>query len=107
MMERMTKRTAANGIILTGIFTSATYDTPEEVRQLLADYEDTGLTPEEIKSAFNEDAIIKLCAQALGVSADRSLLSRLIQSTTPTIWRTSSKQNGLKSSMKWSEVYWN
>lgn len=45
-MERLTKRTAANGIILTGIFTSATYDTPEEVRQLLADYEDTGLTPE-------------------------------------------------------------
>ena len=70
-MERLTKRTAANGIILTGIFTSATYDTPEEVRQLLADYEDTGLTPEVIKSALNEDAIIKLCAQALGFSADR------------------------------------
>lgn len=42
-----------------------------EALNKLADYEDTFLTPEEIKSAFNEDAIIKLRAQALGVSADR------------------------------------
>ena len=37
----------------------------------LQEYMDLGLTPEEIKSALDADAIIKLCAQALGVSADR------------------------------------
>lgn len=34
-------------------------------------YEDTGLTPEEIKAPFTEDAMINLAAQALGVEADR------------------------------------
>ncbi len=43
----------------------------QQVVDRLAEYEDTGLTPEVIKSALNEDAIISLCAQALGVSADR------------------------------------
>ncbi len=43
----------------------------QQVVDRLAEYEDTGLTPEVLKSAFNEDAIISLCAQALGVSADR------------------------------------
>ena len=33
----------------------------------LAAYEDTGLTPEEIKAPFTEDTMIKLAAQALGV----------------------------------------
>ena len=33
----------------------------------LAAYEDTGLTPEEIKAPFTEDAMINLAAQALGV----------------------------------------
>ena len=37
----------------------------------LAAYEDTGLTPEEIKAPFTEDAMINLAAQALGVEADR------------------------------------
>ena len=37
----------------------------------LAAYEDTGLTPEEIKAPLTEDAIINLTAQALGVEADR------------------------------------
>lgn len=37
----------------------------------LAAYEDTGLTPEEIRSVFNEDAVLKLAAQALGTTADR------------------------------------
>ena len=75
-MERLTKRTAANGIILTGIFTSATYDTPEEVRQLLADYEDTGLTPERCAELSRElerankqlkaaDECIARCQEAL------------------------------------------
>ena len=37
----------------------------------LAAYEDTGLTPEEIKSAVTPDAIIKLAAQALETTPER------------------------------------
>ena len=36
----------------------------------LADYEDTGLEPEDLKKAFNETAIIKLAAQALSTTPD-------------------------------------
>lgn len=36
----------------------------------LAAYEDTGLMPEEIKSAFMTDALIKLAAQALETTPD-------------------------------------
>ncbi len=34
-------------------------------------YEDTGLTPEEIKAPFTEDTMINLAAQALGAEASR------------------------------------
>ena len=37
----------------------------------LAAYEDTGLTPEEIKAPFTEDAMINLAAQAMGVEPSR------------------------------------
>lgn len=37
----------------------------------LVEYEDTGLTPEEIKAPFTEDTMINLAAQALGAEADR------------------------------------
>ena len=37
----------------------------------LAAYEDTGLKPEDMKRAFNEDAVLKLAGQALGMSPDR------------------------------------
>ena len=37
----------------------------------LAAYEDTGLTPEEIKAPFTEDTMINLAAQALGVETSR------------------------------------
>lgn len=37
----------------------------------LAAYEDTGLEPEDMKRAFNEDAVLKLAGQALGMSPDR------------------------------------
>ena len=37
----------------------------------LAAYEDTGLTPEEIKSAITKDALIKLTAQALETTPER------------------------------------
>ena len=47
------------------------------VCERLAAYEDTGLTPEEIKAPFTEDAMINLAAQALGVEADR--LRKLVE----------------------------
>ena len=37
----------------------------------LAAYEDTGLEPEDIKQAFNEDAVLKLAGQVLSVTPDR------------------------------------
>ena len=37
----------------------------------LAAYEDTGVTPEEIKAPFTEDTMINLAAQALGVEPSR------------------------------------
>lgn len=37
----------------------------------LAAYEDTGLTPEEIKAPFTEDTMINLAAQVLGVEPSR------------------------------------
>jgi hypothetical protein len=43
----------------------------EDVAKRLAAYEDTGLEPEDFKKAFNEDAVVKLAAQALGTTPDR------------------------------------
>lgn len=37
----------------------------------LAAYEDMGLKPEDMKRAFNEDTVLKLAGQALGMSPDR------------------------------------
>ena len=37
----------------------------------LAAYEDTGLTPEEIKAPFTEDTMINMAAQAMGVEPSR------------------------------------
>ena len=37
----------------------------------LAAYEDMGLEPEDIKKVFNEDALLKLTGQLLGVTPDR------------------------------------
>ena len=50
------------------------YDTDcsqKQVWERLKAYEDTGLTPEEIKAPFTEDAMINLAAQALGVEPSR------------------------------------
>ena len=41
------------------------------VVERLAAYEDTGLTPEEIKAQFTENTMINLAAQALGVEPSR------------------------------------
>lgn len=43
----------------------------DKLIERLAAYEDTGLTPEEIKAPFTEDTMINLAAQALGVEASR------------------------------------
>lgn len=50
-----------------------TRDCPFEtaICERLAEYEDTGFSPEEIKSAFTPDASIKLAAQALGTTPER------------------------------------
>lgn len=50
------------------------YDTDcsqKQVWERLKAYEDTGLTPEEIKTPFTEDAMLNLAAQALGVEPSR------------------------------------
>lgn len=50
------------------------YDTDcsqKQVWERLKQYEGTGLTPEEIKAPFTEDAMINLAAQALGVEPSR------------------------------------
>ena len=50
------------------------YDTAcsqKQVWERLKAYEDTGLTPEEIKAPFTEDEMINLAAQALGVEPSR------------------------------------
>lgn len=43
----------------------------------LKEYEDTGLTPEQMKQSFNEDAILQLAAQIAGITPDR--LKALLQ----------------------------
>lgn len=46
-------------------------DCVKELAARLAAYEETGLEPEDMKRAFNEDAVLKLAGQALGMSPDR------------------------------------
>ncbi|RJV97923.1 hypothetical protein DWW15_11745 [Subdoligranulum sp. AF14-43] len=43
----------------------------QEIFDRLAAYEETGLEPEDMKRAFNEDAVLKLAGQILGMSPDR------------------------------------
>lgn len=43
----------------------------DKLIERLAAYDDTGLTPEEIKAPLTEDAMINLAAQALGVEPSR------------------------------------
>ena len=79
-MERMTKRRIDDGEAYLacvelpenecdGICTTC-WRAGEAVDKLAA-YEDTGLTPEEIKSAITKDALIKLTAQALETTPER------------------------------------
>lgn len=80
-MERLTERTSSGAANLAypaacyfndgtrdGIATSAYR---QKAINRLAAYEDTGLEPEEIKTAFNEGALLKLTAQYLSTTPDR------------------------------------
>ena len=46
-------------------------DCVKELAARLAAYEDTGLEPDDIKRVFNEDAVLNLAGQALGITPDR------------------------------------
>ena len=46
-------------------------DCVKELAARLAAYEETGLEPEDMKRAFNEDATLKLAGQILGVTPGR------------------------------------
>ena len=77
-MERLTKRIHNGKAVMDcdscGLKTSrkcTLYKCRNQLMKRLAAYEDTGLTPEEIKAPFTEDAMINLAAQALGVEPDR------------------------------------
>ncbi len=65
-MERLTHE-RVNGI-KTGYWSAAT---KEALVQRLAAYENTGLEPEDMKKAFNENAVLKLAGEMLGMEPDR------------------------------------
>ena len=79
-MERMTERSESGHAYYPQCFKEPCYGSGCKIKDCqfetavcdrLAAYEDTGLTPEEIKAPFTEDAIINLAAQALGVEPSR------------------------------------
>ena len=67
-MERLTYRDCAGVACFRWENPRGTAVIANEAISRLAAYEDTGLTPEEIRSVFNEDAVLKLAAQALGIA---------------------------------------
>ena len=73
-MERLTNKREADAQrkdYENRIYNGYPRNIPEERFLRLAAYEDTGLTPEDIKSALTETAVINLAAQALGMKPDR------------------------------------
>ena len=73
-MERLERLTSRNEDCVSVNGHGLYHLTMTEVVQMadrLAAYEDTGLTPEEIKAPFTEDTMINLAAQALGVEPSR------------------------------------
>lgn len=62
-----------NGANVATVFHSGTGEIRMRGKDIdrLAAYEETGLEPEEIKRAFNEDAVLKLAGQVLGIEPDR------------------------------------
>uniref|UniRef100_UPI003FEDB495 hypothetical protein n=1 Tax=Eisenbergiella sp. TaxID=1924109 RepID=UPI003FEDB495 len=73
-MERLTRRSADGR----ACFKPHLYgQMNKDVCDRLAAYEDTGLEPEDLKRAFNEDGVLKLAGQALGITPER--LRELVQ----------------------------
>ena len=73
-MERLERLTSRNEDCVSVNGHGLYHLTMTEVVQMadrLAAYEDTGLTPEEIKAPFTEDTMINLAAPALGVEPSR------------------------------------
>ena len=73
-MERLERLTSRNEDCVSVNGHGLYHLTMTEVVQMadrLAAYEDTGLTPEEIRAPFTEDTMINLAAQALGVEPSR------------------------------------
>ena len=67
-MERLTRRSADGR----ACFKPHLYgQMNKDVCDRLAAYEDTGLEPEDLKRAVNEDAVLKLAGQALGITPER------------------------------------
>ena len=67
-MERLTRRSADGR----ACFKPHLYGQMNtDVCDRLAAYEDTGLEPEDLKRAFNEDDVLKLAGQALGITPER------------------------------------
>ena len=67
-MERLTRRSADGR----ACFKPHLYgQMNKDVCDRLAAYEDTGLEPEDLKRAFNEDDVLKLAGQALGITPER------------------------------------
>lgn len=62
-----------NGANVATVFHSGTGEIRMRGKDIdrLAAYEDTGMKPGDIKRAFNEDAVLKLAGQVLGIEPDR------------------------------------
>ena len=76
-MERLTKRVDGIAVLESWAIDKDPVSIIQRLCNRLAAYEDTGLEPEDLKKAFNESAILKLAAQALGTTSDH--LRDLIQ----------------------------
>ena len=77
-MERMTKKEQLAGYTVNYIGEDDCFDVWSVPKKFmgnavdrLAAYEDTGLEPDDIKRVFNEDAVLNLAGQALGITPDR------------------------------------
>ena len=70
-MERLTSRNEDCVLVNGHGLYHLTMTEVVQMADRLAAYEDTGLTPEEIKAPFTEDTMINLAAQALGVEPSR------------------------------------
>ena len=78
-MERLTERLRTGEVLMASDYEEK-YTEQEWICVLqdrLAAYEDTGLEPEDLKRAFNEDGVLKLAGQALGITPER--LRELVQ----------------------------